>query len=115
MATLVVKCMPVSFSSLRPLLVHSLSPCTILSRHPPYPLHQAENMLATLEVMTLLKNDGVLPLAPGKKNIAVIGPHAKAQGALVGNYLGQICPFADDQSCVVTPFEVRSGDRKGTC
>jgi beta-glucosidase-like glycosyl hydrolase len=64
-------------------------------------------MLVTLEVMTLLKNDNdLLPLESGKRTIAVIGPHAKAQGALVGNYLGQICPFSDGQDCVVTPLEV---------
>jgi beta-glucosidase-like glycosyl hydrolase len=40
--------------------------------------------------MVLLKNEGnVLPLSPGK-TIAVIGPHGKAQSALVGNYLGKL-------------------------
>ena len=40
----------------------------------------------------LLKNDGAtLPLARGGK-LAVLGPHANATRALVGNYLGQAPP-----------------------
>eukprot|EP00051_Salpingoeca_urceolata_P028265 m.485929 g.485929 ORF g.485929 m.485929 type:complete len:823 (-) comp24071_c0_seq1:75-2543(-) len=75
---------------------------------PPTDIHtsaaNASNLLATLESMVLLKNDAnTLPLPKGK-NIAVIGPHGKAQSALVGNYLGQICP-ADNNDCVETPLE----------
>lgn len=51
----------------------------------------------------LLKNAGVLPLALGKK-IAVVGPHANATTALVGNYLGQICP-SNGFECIVSPFQ----------
>ena len=51
---------------------------------------QATNWLATLSSMVLLQNNGgVLPLPTGK-SVAVIGPHANAQAALVGNYLGQV-------------------------
>eukprot|EP01061_Rhynchopus_euleeides_P036335 TRINITY_DN6126_c0_g2_i1.p1 TRINITY_DN6126_c0_g2~~TRINITY_DN6126_c0_g2_i1.p1 ORF type:complete len:794 (+),score=319.19 TRINITY_DN6126_c0_g2_i1:38-2383(+) len=45
----------------------------------------------SMESMVLLKNDNVLPLPAGKK-YAVLGPHYAAQSALVGNYLGQLCP-----------------------
>ena len=66
--------------------------------------HIAASKLATLESMVLLKNEAeTLPFKPGA-SVAVIGPHAKAQGALVGNYLGQICP-SDTFDCVQTPFE----------
>ena len=48
---------------------------------------QASNLLATQSSMVLLKNDGAtLPFPKGKK-IAVIGPHANATLALVGNYV----------------------------
>lgn len=66
------------------------------------PRAQAANMLAALESIVLLKNDGTLPLAKGK-NIAVIGPHGNATLALVGNYLGQLCP-SNKFECIVSPF-----------
>ena len=70
--------------------------------------HVQTNKLATLESIVLLQNDPVLglPFAIGK-TIAVIGPHANASAALVGNYLGQICPNKtdiSDLSCIETPF-----------
>ena len=41
------------------------------------------------ESMVLLKNDGILPLAPGKyKTVAVVGPNAALLAALTGNYNG---------------------------
>lgn len=44
---------------------------------------------ATLESVTLLKNDGVLPLNKDKlKTIGVIGPNADSRVALIGNYHG---------------------------
>jgi hypothetical protein len=72
------------------------------------PASQATNLLASLEAMVLLKNDGdVLPLKRGGAKLLVVGPHATAQSALVGNYLGVICPSAaqnmNDFSCVVSP------------
>jgi xylan 1,4-beta-xylosidase len=64
-------------------------------------------MLATLEGQVLLHNDGnILPLAKGQK-IALIGPHANATGALVGNYLGQLCPD-DTFDCIYSPYGVIS-------
>lgn len=44
-----------------------------------------------------------LPLPTGR-SLAVIGPHANASAALVGNYVGQVCPGASptDLSCVET-------------
>jgi beta-glucosidase len=40
------------------------------------------------ESMVLLKNDGVLPLAPGVKKILVVGPLAESTEVLHGNYAG---------------------------
>jgi len=71
------------------------------------PAHQAVNILATRESVVLLKNDvsaGLgLPFSKAK-NTAVIGPHAQATKALVGNYLGEICPH-NSFDCVVSPLE----------
>jgi len=60
---------------------------------------QKLNHLSTRESIVLLKNDKssnfsspALPLKPGVGTVAVLGPHANAQKALTGNYLGQICP-----------------------
>ncbi|PLS31171.1 beta-glucosidase [Bifidobacterium margollesii] len=41
---------------------------------------------AALESMTLLKNDGTLPIADGIRTIAVIGPHAENARYLFGGY-----------------------------
>ena len=41
------------------------------------------------ESMVLLKNDGILPLKPGIKKIAVVGPLADQTRPLIGNYAGQ--------------------------
>jgi beta-glucosidase len=41
------------------------------------------------ESMVLLKNDGLLPLKSGIKNIAVVGPLADQTRPLIGNYAGQ--------------------------
>ena len=51
------------------------------------PAHLALSLKTSEEAMVLLKNDGILPLAPGKyKTIAVIGPNAASFSALEGNY-----------------------------
>jgi beta-D-xylosidase 4 len=72
---------------------------------------QALNLLATQSSMVLLKNDKTLPLKKGIK-LAVIGPFANTQEALVGNYLGQLC--ADNSlSCVTTPFQAFSNFNVG--
>jgi beta-glucosidase len=50
------------------------------------------------ESMVLLKNDGVLPLAPSRKKILVVGPLAESVQVLHGNYAGTA-------SHAVTPLE----------
>ncbi len=48
--------------------------------------HRALALKAANEAMVLLKNDGTLPLKPGLKTIAVVGPNAASLPALEGNY-----------------------------
>ena len=44
---------------------------------------------AAAEAMVLLKNDGILPLQPGKyRTVAVVGPNAAILASLEGNYNG---------------------------
>jgi beta-glucosidase len=50
--------------------------------------HRQLALQAARKTMVLLKNDGVLPLKPATKNIAVIGPLADSVRALEGNYNG---------------------------
>ena len=81
------------------------------------PQAHALNLLATRESMVLLKHSrgarGALPWAPGMK-IAVLGPHANATTALVGNYLGQLCPD-DGFDCLASPFTaIRALNHGGT-
>jgi beta-glucosidase len=50
--------------------------------------HRALARKLANESMVLLKNDGVLPLKPGIKKIAVVGPLADQTRVLLGNYAG---------------------------
>lgn len=50
--------------------------------------HRATALKLANESMVLLKNDGLLPLKPGIKKIAVIGPLADQTAVLLGNYAG---------------------------
>ncbi len=52
------------------------------------PEHRALARKVAEESMVLLKNDGVLPLKPEVKNIAVVGPLADQTRVLLGNYNG---------------------------
>ena len=52
------------------------------------PEHRALARKLADESMVLLKNDGTLPLKPGIKNIAVVGPLADQTRVLLGNYAG---------------------------
>jgi beta-glucosidase len=53
------------------------------------PAHQALALDMARESLVLLRNErGFLPLGPGVKRIAVIGPTADARDVLVGNYSG---------------------------
>jgi beta-glucosidase len=51
--------------------------------------HRAHARKLANESMVLLKNDGLLPLKPGIKRIAVVGPLADQTRPLIGNYAGQ--------------------------
>jgi beta-glucosidase len=51
--------------------------------------HRAHARKLANESMVLLKNDGLLPLKPNVKKIAVIGPLADQTRPLIGNYAGQ--------------------------
>ena len=50
--------------------------------------HRQLALQAARESLVLLKNDGVLPLKPGIRTIAVIGPNADSLDVLLGNYNG---------------------------
>lgn len=50
------------------------------------PEHRALALKTAQEEIVLLKNDGTLPLKPGVRRIAVIGPNAAALAAIEGNY-----------------------------
>jgi beta-glucosidase len=50
--------------------------------------HRALALDAARASLVLLKNDGVLPLSPDIKSVAVIGPNADDAHVLVGNYFG---------------------------
>ena len=50
--------------------------------------HRALALKTARESMVLLKNDGVLPLAPSGKKILVVGPLAESTQVLHGNYSG---------------------------
>ncbi len=51
--------------------------------------HRAEARKLANESMVLLKNDGLLPLKPGIRKIAVVGPLPDQTRPLIGNYAGQ--------------------------
>jgi beta-glucosidase len=51
--------------------------------------HRAQARKLANESMVLLKNDGLLPLKPGIRKIAVVGPLADQTRPLLGNYAGQ--------------------------
>jgi len=53
------------------------------------PEHRALALKIANESMVLLKNDGVLPVKPAVKTIAVVGPLADQVDVLLGNYNGQ--------------------------
>lgn len=50
------------------------------------PEHRALSLKTAHESIVLLKNDGVLPLNPHVKTVAVIGPNAASLPAVEGNY-----------------------------
>ncbi|MGH9490117.1 MAG: glycoside hydrolase family 3 C-terminal domain-containing protein, partial [Terriglobales bacterium] len=52
------------------------------------PAHRALDLKIAEQSMVLLKNDGVLPLKPSIRRIAVVGPLADQVGVLLGNYSG---------------------------
>lgn len=52
------------------------------------PEHRALSFEAAVRSLVLLKNDGVLPLAPETNNILLTGPLATSVEAMLGNYFG---------------------------
>ncbi|MDE2163853.1 MAG: glycoside hydrolase family 3 C-terminal domain-containing protein [Alphaproteobacteria bacterium] len=52
------------------------------------PAHRELALKAARESIVLLKNNGVLPLKPGVRRIAVVGPLADVKTVLYGNYNG---------------------------
>jgi beta-glucosidase len=52
------------------------------------PAHRELALKIAREAMVLLKNDGVLPVAPATKKILVVGPLAESTQVLHGNYAG---------------------------
>jgi beta-glucosidase len=61
--------------------------------------HRKINLETARKTMTLLKNDGVLPLSKEKvKTLAVIGPNADSRLMLAGNYHGTASKY-------ITPLE----------
>ncbi|OPZ87830.1 MAG: Xylan 1,4-beta-xylosidase precursor [bacterium ADurb.Bin429] len=62
------------------------------------PAHRELALQAARESIVLLKNDGILPLRPVGKFIAVIGPNANAPDVMMGNYNG-------NPSYTVTPLQ----------
>jgi beta-glucosidase len=52
------------------------------------PEHDRLSRRMAQESIVLLKNDGVLPLAPTVKTLAVVGPNADELMSLLGNYYG---------------------------
>lgn len=62
------------------------------------------------EGTVLLKNDGILPLSPDLRRIAVIGPNADMMYNLLGDYTAP-----QDSSSVITPLEgIKNAAAKGT-
>ncbi|MGH9562706.1 MAG: glycoside hydrolase family 3 C-terminal domain-containing protein, partial [Terracidiphilus sp.] len=53
------------------------------------PEHRALALKLANESIVLLKNDGILPIKPGIKRIAVVGPLAEQTRVLLGNYNGR--------------------------
>ena len=65
--------------------------------------HRAQARKLANEAMVLLKNDGLLPLKPDIKKIAVIGPLADQTRPLIGNYAGQPDAYCFHYSMVSKP------------
>ncbi len=70
--------------------------------------HRALALRAAQASLVLLKNDGVLPLSPALRSIAVIGPNANDPSIPLGNYCGT-------PSRLITPLEaIRAAVTKET-
>lgn len=68
-------------------------PASVPAAHTPMeivgsPSHRDLARQAAIQGMVLLKNNGVLPLAPSVRNLLVVGPGAASIDPLLGNYSG---------------------------
>ena len=81
--------------------------------------HRAHARKLANESMVLLKNDGLLPLKPGIKKIAVVGPLADQTRPLIGNYAGQpthIVSILDGLQALSSPTRrLRSSREPSSC
>src|SRR5580700_6598820 len=66
--------------------------------------HRQLALTLARESMVLLKNDGVLPLDPGVKRIAVVGSLADSVRVLKGNYNGQTSRAASALQGILSAF-----------
>jgi beta-glucosidase-like glycosyl hydrolase len=72
--------------------------------------HRQLALEAAQQAVVLLKNDGgLLPLTPGAKNIAIIGPHFNATELLIANYHGSRCLDPPTPGSNATPTGPGSG------
>lgn len=74
--------------------------------------HQKINYDVALQSMVLLENNGILPLAPGRK-IAVVGPQANGRLSLLSDYGSEQACWDGTENCIASisdAIAVENGD-----